>query len=50
MLDAAMGIDPAAKMAGPGRMEKHILRKAFADVLPASVAWCRKEPFLDGVG
>ncbi|MBB4638880.1 asparagine synthase B [Longimicrobium terrae] len=49
-LDVAMSIDPAAKMAGPGRMEKHILREAFEDVLPASVAWRQKEQFSDGVG
>jgi asparagine synthase (glutamine-hydrolysing) len=49
-VDVAMGIDPAAKMAGPGRMEKHLLREAFADVLPASVAWRQKEQFSDGVG
>ena len=49
-LDAAMSIDPAAKMAGPGRMEKHILREAFADLLPESVAWRQKEQFSDGVG
>jgi asparagine synthase (glutamine-hydrolysing) len=49
-VDAAMRIDPAAKMAGQGRMEKHILREAFADALPASVAWRQKEQFSDGVG
>ena len=49
-LDIAMGIDPAAKMAGPGRMEKQLLREAFANVLPASVAWRQKEQFSDGVG
>jgi asparagine synthase (glutamine-hydrolysing) len=49
-MDVAMSIDPAAKMAGPGRMEKHILREAFQDVLPASVAWRQKEQFSDGVG
>jgi asparagine synthase (glutamine-hydrolysing) len=49
-MDVAMGIDPAAKMAGPGRMEKHILREAFADLLPASVTWRQKEQFSDGVG
>lgn len=49
-MDVAMGIDPAAKMAGPGRMEKHLLREAFADLLPASVAWRQKEQFSDGVG
>jgi asparagine synthase (glutamine-hydrolysing) len=49
-LDVAMRIDPAAKMAGAGRMEKQILREAFADMLPASVAWRQKEQFSDGVG
>jgi asparagine synthase (glutamine-hydrolysing) len=49
-VDVAMGIDPAEKMAGPGKMEKHLLRQAFADMLPASVAWRQKEQFSDGVG
>ncbi|HEU0052156.1 MAG TPA: asparagine synthase B, partial [Longimicrobium sp.] len=49
-LDVAMSVDPAAKMAGGGRMEKHLLREAFADALPASVAWRQKEQFSDGVG
>ncbi|MGD0582742.1 MAG: asparagine synthase B [Bacteroidales bacterium] len=49
-LDVAMQLNPADKMAGNGRMEKWILRKAFEDVLPASVAWRQKEQFSDGVG
>jgi asparagine synthase (glutamine-hydrolysing) len=49
-MDTALGIDPAAKMAGPGRMEKHILREAFQDLLPTSIAWRQKEQFSDGVG
>ena len=49
-MDVAMTLDPAVKMAGPGRMEKQILREAFEDVLPASVAWRQKEQFSDGVG
>jgi len=49
-LDVAMRLDPAVKMAGPGRMEKQILREAFEDVLPASVTWRQKEQFSDGVG
>ncbi|MBW3552822.1 MAG: asparagine synthase B [Gemmatimonadetes bacterium] len=49
-LDVAMGMDPAAKMAGPGRPEKRILREAFADLLPASIVWRQKEQFSDGVG
>lgn len=49
-LDVAMALDPACKMAGNGRMEKWILRKAFEDLLPESVAWRQKEQFSDGVG
>ncbi len=49
-LDVAMSLDPEVKMSGPGRMEKHILREAFEDVLPASVVWRQKEQFSDGVG
>jgi asparagine synthase (glutamine-hydrolysing) len=49
-MDVAMSINPQEKMAGPGRMEKHILREAFHDMLPASVAWRQKEQFSDGVG
>ena len=49
-MDVAMSLDPGAKMAGPGRMEKQILREAFEDMLPPSVAWRQKEQFSDGVG
>jgi asparagine synthase (glutamine-hydrolysing) len=49
-MDVAMGIDPAAKMSGAGKMEKHILREAFSDMLPESIAWRQKEQFSDGVG
>jgi asparagine synthase (glutamine-hydrolysing) len=49
-LDVAMTLNPADKMAGNGKMEKWILRKAFEDILPASVAWRQKEQFSDGVG
>ena len=49
-LDTAMRLDPAVKMC-PGReMEKRVLREAFADMLPESVAWRQKEQFSDGVG
>jgi hypothetical protein len=41
---------PGREDGGPGRMEKQILREAFADVLPPSVAWRQKEQFSDGVG
>jgi len=50
VLDIAMNIDPALKMIGPGRMEKHLLRKAFAHLLPDEIAWRQKEQFSDGVG
>jgi asparagine synthase (glutamine-hydrolysing) len=49
-LEVAMSMDPACKMAGPGVIEKKVLREAFADLLPAAVAWRQKEQFSDGVG
>jgi asparagine synthase (glutamine-hydrolysing) len=49
-LDVAMSIAPAAKMAGVNRMEKHILREAFAQDLPEEIVWRQKEQFSDGVG
>jgi len=49
-MDVAMRINPTEKMAKDGRMEKWILRKAFEDYLPASIAWRQKEQFSDGVG
>ena len=49
-MDVAMRINPADKMAGNGKIEKHVLRKAFEDYLPHEVAWRQKEQFSDGVG
>jgi len=49
-LDVAMRLNPQDKMPGKGKIEKWILRKAFEDYLPASVAWRQKEQFSDGVG
>jgi asparagine synthase (glutamine-hydrolysing) len=49
-MDVAMNLNPADKMAGNGKIEKWLLRKAFEDYLPASVAWRQKEQFSDGVG
>jgi asparagine synthase (glutamine-hydrolysing) len=50
-LDVAMRLNPEDKLSGlKGRMEKWILRKAFEDMLPESVAWRQKEQFSDGVG
>jgi asparagine synthase (glutamine-hydrolysing) len=49
-LDVAMRINPADKMAGNGKIEKWILRKAFEDYLPDKIVWRQKEQFSDGVG
>ena len=59
-LDVAMRTNPEAKMCGPlptssrGEenfiIEKKIVREAFADMLPESIAWRQKEQFSDGVG
>ncbi|MFV0555363.1 MAG: asparagine synthase B [Mangrovibacterium sp.] len=49
-MDVAMRLNPQDKMAGNGKMEKHILREALADLLPEEVAWRQKEQFSDGVG
>ena len=49
-LDIAMRLNPQAKMCPGDVMEKKILRKAFADMLPEEIAWRQKEQFSDGVG
>ena len=49
-LDVAMRLNPEAKMCPGQTIEKKILREAFADYLPESVAWRQKEQFSDGVG
>ena len=49
-LDLAMSMDAAHKMAGKGRIEKGVLREAFAGVLPDEILWRQKEQFSDGVG
>lgn len=49
-MDVAMTINPKDKMVTPERMEKWVLRKAFEDILPESIAWRQKEQFSDGVG
>ena len=42
---------PAREGQGGGSaIEKYILREAFADMLPAEIAWRQKEQFSDGVG
>jgi asparagine synthase (glutamine-hydrolysing) len=49
-MDVAMRLNPVDKMTSKDRIEKWILRKAFEDYLPPSVAWRQKEQFSDGVG
>lgn len=57
-LEMSMNIDPADKMIKDGRIEKHILRKAFDTTdepeteayLPDEILWRQKEQFSDGVG
>ena len=49
-MDVAMSLPPSVKMCGGGKIEKHVLREAFQDMLPSEVAWRQKEQFSDGVG
>ena len=49
-IDVAMRINPKDKMINGERIEKWVIRKAFEDMLPESVAWRQKEQFSDGVG
>ena len=49
-LDVAMRLNPASKMCPGKTIEKKIVREAFSDMLPESVAWRQKEQFSDGVG
>ena len=49
-IDTAMAFDARHKMAGPGRIEKAVLREAFAGALPEAILWRQKEQFSDGVG
>lgn len=49
-LDVAMRLNPADKMCQGKTIEKNVVREAFADMLPQSVAWRQKEQFSDGVG
>ena len=50
-LDVAMSMDAEHKMhAGPGQIEKAVLREAFDGALPDEILWRQKEQFSDGVG
>ena len=49
-MDVAMRLNPKDKLINGERMEKWVVRKAFEQYLPESVAWRQKEQFSDGVG
>lgn len=51
-LDVAMRMDARCKMVdkASGRIEKAVLRDAFAGYLPDEILWRQKEQFSDGVG
>lgn len=49
-LDVAMSINPKDKLCGNGKIEKSLLRQAFAGYIPDEVLWRQKEQFCDGVG
>ena len=49
-IDYAMRLDPEAKMAGNGKLEKEAIRHAFEGLLPESILRRQKEQFSDGVG
>ncbi len=50
-VEYAMSIDPELKLAGKGkRMEKWLLRQAFADYLPEEIIWRPKMEFAAGCG
>ena len=49
-LDVAMRMNPEAKMCPGKEIEKRVVREAFTDMLPESIAWRQKEQFSDGVG
>jgi len=51
-LDVAMRMDAGFKMVDKarGRIEKTVLRQAFAGYLPEEILWRQKEQFSDGVG
>ena len=49
-LDVAMRLNPKDKMCPGKDIEKRVVREAFTDMLPESIAWRQKEQFSDGVG
>ena len=49
-IDYAMGLDPAVKMGGAGKIEKAAIRDAFKGEIPEEILQRQKEQFSDGVG
>jgi asparagine synthase (glutamine-hydrolysing) len=49
-LDVAMRVPARQKMVGERKIEKRVLREAFAGALPDEILWRQKEQFSDGVG
>ena len=45
-----MRMNPESKMCPGKEIEKRVVRLAFSDMLPESIAWRQKEQFSDGVG
>jgi asparagine synthase (glutamine-hydrolysing) len=45
-----MRLNPKDKMCPGNEIEKRVVREAFTDMLPESIAWRQKEQFSDGVG
>jgi asparagine synthase (glutamine-hydrolysing) len=49
-MNYAMSLDPEAKMAGGGKLEKEAIRAAFEGLIPERILRRQKEQFSDGVG
>jgi asparagine synthase (glutamine-hydrolysing) len=50
VIEWALRLPPRAKLSGPGRPEKRLLREAFAGWLPDALLWRTKAEFGDGSG
>lgn len=50
VIETVLGLPPAHKLPGDGRMEKDLLRRAFEGWIPDEVLWRTKEEFGDGSG
>ncbi|MGH9059708.1 MAG: asparagine synthase-related protein, partial [Acidimicrobiales bacterium] len=50
VIETVLSIPAAAKIPGPDRMEKDLLRRAFRGWIPDEILWRTKEEFGDGSG